>query len=242
MGYRTVRNNDLDSLYRRKETTQYFLFIANIVMLLVGLANFSVCLWIRFDLDFWEWVLEINWYSYWNAMYVVMVAMVLHSLNSILSAFATFSQNRALLLTSLILRFLVFWVTVAGVIVICLYGVEESKLLIKELDDVFKRLIYEWDNDPRASRIVTQIQEYVGCCGARRNYLDYINVRKSVPASCRHPVSGNRYRYGCPQTVAWWLEPWTSTLAGVSLGFCMMDLLVTCLTVKLRRLISLVKQ
>ena len=33
-------------------------------------------------------------------------------------------------------RFLVFWVTVAGVIVICLYGVEESKLLIKELDDV----------------------------------------------------------------------------------------------------------
>ena len=76
-------------------------------------------------------------------------------------------------------------------IVICLYGVEESKLLIKELDDVsrldndddyyddgdndvfgvqvFKRLIYEWDNDPRASRIVTQIQEYVGCCGARRN-------------------------------------------------------------------------
>ena len=34
------------------------------------------------------------------------------------------------------MRFLVFWVTLAGVIVICLYGVEESKLLIKELDDV----------------------------------------------------------------------------------------------------------
>ena len=49
MGYRSVRNNDLDSLYRRKEATQYFLFIANIVMLLVGLANFSVCLWIRSD-------------------------------------------------------------------------------------------------------------------------------------------------------------------------------------------------
>ena len=34
------------------------------------------------------------------------------------------------------IRFIVFWVTLAGVIVICLYGVEESKLLIKELDDV----------------------------------------------------------------------------------------------------------
>lgn len=88
MGYRTVRDNDLDSLYRRKEGTQYFLFITNIVMLLVGLANFCVCIWIRsaddihklfyfdyamffvvrFDLDFWEWVEEINWYTYWNAM------------------------------------------------------------------------------------------------------------------------------------------------------------------------------
>merc|ERR1712214_149174 len=160
-------------------------------------------MWIRFDLDFWEWVMEIDWYSYWNAMYVVMVAMV---------------------------------------IVICLYGVEESKLLIKELDDVFKRLIYEWDNDPRASRIVTQIQEYVGCCGARRNYLDYINVRKSVPSSCRHPVSGNRYRYGCPQTVAWWLEPWTSTLSGISLGFCLLDFLVLGITVRVRRYIGLVKE
>ena len=47
MGYRTVRGNDLDSLYRRKEGTQYFLFITNIVMLLVGLANFCVCIWIR---------------------------------------------------------------------------------------------------------------------------------------------------------------------------------------------------
>ena len=39
-------------------------------------------------------------------------------------------------MTSLCARFIVFWVTLAGVIVICLYGVEESKLLIKELDDV----------------------------------------------------------------------------------------------------------
>lgn len=48
MGYSTVRTNDLDSLHRRKEGAQYFLFITNIVMLLVGLANFCVCMWIRF--------------------------------------------------------------------------------------------------------------------------------------------------------------------------------------------------
>ena len=28
---------------------------------------------LRFDLDFWEWVLEINWYTYWNAMWVILL-------------------------------------------------------------------------------------------------------------------------------------------------------------------------
>ena len=58
----------------------------------------------RFDLDFWEWVIEINWYTYWHAMYVVMIAMLLHALNSLLSAWGTFTQNRTVLLISIILR------------------------------------------------------------------------------------------------------------------------------------------
>ena len=85
-------------------------------------------------------------------MYVVMIAMLLHAGNSLLSAWGTYSRNRTVLLISLILRWpgdrplslmshsllrVVFWcVTVAGVIVICIYGVEESKRLIKELDEV----------------------------------------------------------------------------------------------------------
>ena len=96
-------------------------------------------------------MIEINWYSYWNAMYGVMIAMLLHAGNSLLSAWGTCSRNRTTLLISVILRSLphlnlvsfkpiirvIFWcVTVAGVIVICIYGVEESKRLIKELDEV----------------------------------------------------------------------------------------------------------
>ena len=37
-------------------------------------------------------------------------------------------------------RCLVWILTLAGVIVICLYGVEESKLLIKELDEVIQQI------------------------------------------------------------------------------------------------------
>ena len=47
MDYNAVRKNDMDHVYSRLESTQYFLFITNIVMLLVALANFSVCIWIR---------------------------------------------------------------------------------------------------------------------------------------------------------------------------------------------------
>ena len=56
-----------------------------------------------------------------------------------------------------------------GLVFICIYGVEESKPLIAELDLVFRDLITRKDVDERADRILVQIQEYVGCCGATRN-------------------------------------------------------------------------
>ena len=60
----------------------------------------------RFDLDFARWVVELGWFTYWNAMYVVMVAMVLHTLNSALLMYATFTESTSLLVLSMILRFL----------------------------------------------------------------------------------------------------------------------------------------
>ena len=60
---------------------------------------------LRFDLDFWEWVLEIGWRRYWHVTYVVMVAMVFHAANNALSAYGTYTQNRLLLLISVGLRY-----------------------------------------------------------------------------------------------------------------------------------------
>jgi len=239
MDYNLVRGDD--RAYQKLEKLQYGLLFSNILLLIIALANFSVCIWIRFDLDFWEWVLEINWYTYWHMTYVVMFAMVFHAFNNVLSAYGTFTQSRFLLLVSIIIRFLVWPITLAGLIVICVYGVEESTTLIAELDVIFKDLLNRWDTDPRASRIMVQIQEYVGCCGASGNSMDYINWRKPVPDSCRHPVNGNRYGYHCPQVLAWWLEPWTCTLAGISLLFCILDPVVVGVTMRLRSYIKLTK-
>ena len=124
--------------------------------------------------------------------YIVMVAMVFHAFNNALSAYGTFTQSRTILLISLLVRVVTWCITLAGMVVICIYGVEESTTLIKELDVVFRGKIQRMDSDPRASRILVQIQEYVGCCGATGNSLDFVHMRKPMPDSCRHPVTGNR--------------------------------------------------
>merc|ERR1711892_836032 len=171
-----------------------------------------------------------------------MIAMLLHAANSALSAFATFTESRALLLTSMVFRVLIWIVTLVGAVIICLYGVEESTLLVNELDEVFMGLIYKWNTDPRASRVLTMIQEYVGCCGAGGNRLDYINNRQPMPDSCRHPVTGNCFGVTCSQSLAWWLEPWTSTLAGTSVVFCAMDVAVIWVSARMRMFIGLTKE
>jgi len=237
MSYDPVKAGEKGDYYAEEQVYKktWNLGIISTVGIIVALANFSICIWIRFDLDFWEWIEEIQWYTYWNAMYVVMVAMLLHALNASLTLFATFQESRGLLTLSAIFRFIIWWVTLAGAIVICLYGVEESDMLVKELDGVFMGLIDRWDYDERASRVMTMIQEYVGCCGASGNRDDYINWHKPVPFSCRHPVTGNCYTTGfsCPQALAWWLEPWSCTLAGSSVFFCLLDVVIFGITKQL---------
>ena len=45
MDYNLVRGDE--KLFQRLEKLQYGLFISNAILLLVALANFSVCIWIR---------------------------------------------------------------------------------------------------------------------------------------------------------------------------------------------------
>ena len=58
------------------------------------------------------------------------------------------------------LLFMFFFHLIAAT-VITVWGVEESPVLIRELRDVFLELVYGWDIDPRKSRILREIQEYV---------------------------------------------------------------------------------
>ena len=48
-----------------------------------------------------------------------------------------------------------------GATVILIYGVEESSTLTTELNEYLIKLVYDWDNDPKAAAVLKQIMEYV---------------------------------------------------------------------------------
>lgn len=226
-----------DDLERSINTFKWTIVIFHALSFFLAVATFAVCIWIRFDLDFWEWVVEIDWYSYWYAMYVIMVTMALVIANSVIGLFAAIQEWTGVLLFTAVSMGLLFFLQLSGAAVICVYGVEESDVLVNELREVFLALVYKWDVDPRASRILRQIQEYVGCCGADGSD-DYINALKPVPMECRDLITGVEYTYGCQQQMAWWLEPWTAYLAGVCVAYLVADVFGIWATTKLRKYLN----
>jgi len=218
-GYVDYDQYDLEKSINCKKWT---MMIFNVFRLILGIATFCICIWIRFDLDFWEWVIEINWYTYWYCTYFIMITMLLVVINSLIGAYAIIYERSGLILFTSISMGILLVFEFIGALIICIYGVEESPYLIAELNEVFLKLVYAWDQDPRASRILRQIMEYVGCCGADGSD-DFINAMKPVPLECRDLITGNEYAFGCQQQLAWWLEPWSAFLAGTLALYMVMD-------------------
>ena len=110
-------------------------------------------------------------YVYWYCMYVCMMAFVLVALTSILQAYAVIEMVPFALGTSIILLIICWFLELIGGILIIIYGVEQSPALTNSLDTVFFRLIYDYDINPRSSRILTIIQEYVSRKTSTRYWL-----------------------------------------------------------------------
>ena len=81
--------------------------------------------------------------------------------NILMTQILCFQEKSGLIFLFTVCLIFMFFFHLIAAIVITLWGVEESPVLIKELRDVFLDLVYGWDVDPRKSRILRQIQEYV---------------------------------------------------------------------------------
>ena len=60
---------------------------------------------------------------------------------------------------------------------------------------------------------------------------------KPVPMECRDQITGVEYGFGCQQQLAWWLEPWTATLASMAIFVCIGNVLGIAITSRLRKAI-----
>jgi len=205
---------EYEKQYRKLNESKWGLMILNALVFFTALVTFSITIWIRFDLNFKEYVRETGWYSYFYCTYVIMIGMVIVIVNTLSSSYGVGTDSRGWITFGSWVWPVCWLFELSGAIAICIYGIEESDTLIKQLTNVFMELVYKYDTDPRASRIMRMIQEEVGCCGANGSE-DYIGVGKPVPFECRDPVMGREYGAGCAQQLAWWLEPWTATLAGI---------------------------
>ena len=78
-----------DDLNKTIDRYKWVVMIYHAMSLVLAVATFSVCVWIRFDLDFWEWVVEIDWYSYWYAMYLIAFTMVCVAIHNIVGVVGT---------------------------------------------------------------------------------------------------------------------------------------------------------
>ena len=52
-------------------------------------------------------------------------------------------------------------------------------------------------------------------------------------------VTGNEYANGCKQELAWYIEPWAASIAGVNMGIIIFDIIDFVILHKLRRVINI---
>lgn len=124
-------------------------------------------------------------------MYVCMIAFILVAVTSILQAYAVIEMVPFALGTSIILLIICWFMELIGGILIIIYGVEQSPALTNSLDTVFFRLIYDYDINPRSSRILTIIQEYVSRKTSTRYWQSCKNSNLCMISYLN--VSNNRY-------------------------------------------------
>ena len=90
-----------------------------------------------------------------------MITLIVVGITSLLTMYGAMFEVRGLLGFCFFLYVLCFIMDFIGAIIICVFGVEESPVLINQLNEVFMDLIYRMEYDDRARRILKIIQEYV---------------------------------------------------------------------------------
>ncbi|XP_033184599.1 tetraspanin 2A isoform X1 [Bombus vancouverensis nearcticus] len=222
-------------LEQRIQCIKFTIFCLNAIIWLLGSSMFGLCMWLRMDPDFQEWVAFLEIYEFYIGIYILLTASIFIVIITFIGCGVALMEHILGLYVYVGLQLLSYVLGLAGTAVLLDYSTYDSNIqpLIRRS---MTSLINNY-HDQRSTYILQLIQESIGCCGAD-GPMDYITLRKPLPTECRNTVTGNAFFYGCVEEISWFLEGRSGWLAGLSLGLCMLHIIIAALSLALIRAIK----
>lgn len=215
---------------------KYFLYFFNVVQFFVAAAIVAMGLWMRYEWEFKQYILQLGMQQFWTGAYILIVTGSFVMFFSLIGCWGAIAENPNVLGLYGIFLVVSFILELAGVATILNNGTLWSPATWW-LRDRFYQLIYNMDTNAKEARILRIIQEQVGCCGSYSS-LDYINVNKPVPVECRDKATGNEYLDGCYIRFSRELEKRSGWISGVTLFLAVFQILGVLVIITLRSTIK----
>ncbi|XP_018014956.1 tetraspanin-2A [Hyalella azteca] len=204
------------------KTGRYLMYVFNAIFFVFGSILFAFCLWIRFDPNIDNYVRNINFMVYWQAVITCMVGALIVMIASCIGCCSTYLWSKTLLIAYIATSVLAFSVNLGGAIYLLSIGLDSTGAY-QYIQENFANLIYRYNYDITAKRSVDIIQETIHCCGGYSTG-DWDAIHMPYPDSCRDKVTGNQFSYSCALMGASFLEFRTGWVSGIALCICFLQI------------------
>ncbi|XP_076298550.1 tetraspanin 2A isoform X4 [Lasioglossum baleicum] len=196
---------------------------------------FGLCIWLRLDPGFQEWVEFLDIYEFYNGIYILLAASILIIIITFIGCGVALMEHVLGLFVFVGLQLFCYVMGLAGTALLLDYSTYDSQIqpLIRKS---MLSLINNYQDD-RATYVLQLVQESIGCCGAD-GPRDYLTLKKPLPNECRDSVTGNAFFHGCVEEISWFLEGRSGWLAGLALALCVLHIIIAALSVTLVRAIK----
>jgi len=198
------------------------IFFFNFIGWMFGATIFGLCMWIRFDNDMQQWIIDLGLYNYWTGIYILLAGAALVLFVTFLGCCGSIMESRGLLGVFCGALAITFVVELAGAAYLLANGIGGTSLTW-QLNSAILNYINEYDFNPQKSKILATVQSTIGCCGSTGS-LDYDTVHKPVPIECRNPITGSEWTFGCVEAFTNFLEGISGWVAGIALVLCVLQI------------------
>ncbi|XP_076663003.1 tetraspanin 2A [Andrena cerasifolii] len=222
-------------LEQRIQCIKFIIFCLNAIIWLLGSAMFGLCMWLRLDPGFQEWVDFLDMDEFYIGIYILLAVSIFIIIITFVGCGVTLMEHTLGLYIFAGLQMFCYVLGLVGTCILLDYSTYDSK--IQPLIRRSMTALIEKYHDERASFVLRLIQESIGCCGAD-GPMDYLKLKKPLPNECRNTVTGNAFFYGCVDEISWFLEGRSGWLAGLALALCLLHIVIAALTTTLVRAIK----